>query len=126
MIAPTSTANPQAAQYMRQVEDELRLRKPRPTHSQVIAAVCKVCGVTESELYEHADDHNRRAKLVATVCLRDICDNATFPSVARWLGYAPKSHSSTVTRYHQGRRDAETLLAIAGVHNMLGVERKDG
>lgn len=89
----------------------------RPRVSEVLAEVCIVCGVTESDLY--SDDRTApivRAKEVATVVLKDYLGRS-FPEIAAAM--MKKSHSSAVTRYHRVK-DAETLSRIERVKAKFG------
>lgn len=125
MIARTTT-NPQAAEHMRTVENELRNRSQvrRPTQSQVIEAVCVACNVTELDLITPGKcDATADARQVAAVCLYDLCRDSSYPVVARRMGC--RGHSTTHHRYHRPRTDEVNRL-IGEVYALLGFERKDG
>ena len=91
--------------------------EPKPRVSEVLAEVCIVCGVTESDLY--GDERTApivRAKEVATVVLKDYLGRS-FPEIAAAM--MKKSHNTFVNRYHRVK-DAETLSRIERVKAKFG------
>lgn len=123
MIAPTSSASPEAAKHMREVERELDRRalvaKPIRVH-EVIAAVCEEGRVDLGELFGSSRHREIvRAKLACTVCLRDLC-RRTFPEIA--MDMQDRNHTTHVTRYHRAR-DAESEDLIARVKSRVAANR---
>jgi chromosomal replication initiation ATPase DnaA len=91
--------------------------EPKPRVSEVLAEVCVVCGVTESDLY--GDERTApivRAKEVAVVVFKDYLGRS-FSEIAAVM--MKKSHNTFVTRYHRVK-DAETLSRIERVKAKFG------
>ena len=107
-------ANLEAAKHMRIVAEELARRnpQPKPRVSAIIAEVCIVCGVTESDLF--GKSHSQFivcAKQVTTVCIRDLTGRS-YHEIARDM--CSRNHSPFF-KYYRRKRDAETVQRIERV-----------
>ena len=91
--------------------------EPKPRVSEVLAEVCIVCGVTESDLFGSSRKRPIvRAKEVAVVVLKDYLGRS-FSEICSVM--KDPFHTSAVTRYHRVK-DAETLSRIERVKAKFG------